>query len=98
MADLQTLVYIHACLLTATAYILWIFLLWRTICKAKDMDKNGAGSGKGGKQVINYNGKWMMNPEIKAELDRLNCEIERLERENAVLRASATATEECETE
>lgn len=39
MADLQTLVYIHACLLTTTAYILWIFLLWRTICKAKDMDK-----------------------------------------------------------
>jgi hypothetical protein len=48
--------------------------------------------------MINYKGKWMINPEIKAELDRLNCEIERLERENAVLRASATATEECETE
>ena len=98
MADLQTLVHIHAWLLIATAYILWIFLLWLTICKAKDMDKNGAGSGKGGKQVIYYNGKWFIDPEIKAELDRLNCEIERLERENAVRRASATATEECETE
>lgn len=48
--------------------------------------------------MIYYNGKWLIEPEIKAELDRLNCEIERLERENAVLRASATATEECETE
>lgn len=36
--------------------------------------------------MINYKGKWLINPEIKAELDRLNCEIERLERENAVLR------------
>lgn len=49
--------------------------------------------------MIYYNGKWLIAPEIKAELDRLNCEIERLERENAVLRASArAAVEECETE
>lgn len=99
MADLQTLVYIHACLLITTAYILWIFLLWRTICKAKDMDKKTEQAVKRRKkQMIYYNGKWLIAPEIKAELDRLNCEIERLERENAVLRASATATEECETE
>jgi hypothetical protein len=37
--------------------------------------------------MIYYNGKWLIEPEIEAELDRLNCEIERLERENAVLRA-----------
>lgn len=48
--------------------------------------------------MINYNGKWMMNPEIKAELDRLNCEIERLERENAVLRASVKKNENGEDE
>ena len=96
MADLQTLVYIHACLLIIAAYILWIFLLWLTIDKAKDMDKKKRSrQRKGGKQLINYDGKWMINPEIKAELDRLNCEIERLERENAVLR---TAVEKSENE
>lgn len=43
--------------------------------------------------MINYKGKWMINPEIKAELDRLNCEIERLERENTVLRAAVEKSE-----
>ena len=48
--------------------------------------------------MIFYEGKWMINPEIKAELDRLHAEIERLERENAVLRVAATKTEEVECE
>lgn len=64
----------------------------------ENKNNSGAGSEKEENQVIYYNGKWLISSEIKAELDRLNCEIERLERENAVLRASATATEECETE
>lgn len=38
--------------------------------------------------MIYYNGKWLIEPEIKAELDRLNCEVDRLERENAVLRSA----------
>lgn len=48
---------------------------------------------EGGNEMIYYNGKWLIEPEIKAELDRLNCEIERLERENAVLRASVEKIE-----
>lgn len=43
--------------------------------------------------MIYYNGEWLINPEIKAKLDRLNCEIERLERENAVLRAAVEKSE-----